>query len=175
MNTRLADLRSPITLDQAKDIARHIAELECHLATQDALLEQSITALKSQHHLSTEDSSATLQAQREALGGFINANPHLFQRPKTIATSHATFGLRTVTDLHIADPDALIQHCLQSGYDDCLIVKHTPNKAGIKARLETGEPLPSCTIRTGQTAVIKVHKALIDQARAASAAKPAQE
>lgn len=168
--TRLADNRTTIrNLDEARAVMQEIARLECALIKSDAVLESKIVALKSSHEQATASGRDAHGLACQALTRFILANPQLFEDPRKITTQFGSFGLQTVTDVVVSNESAAMQHILEAGYDDCLKSVQTLLKSGIKPRLQAGETIPGCSLRTGDTAVYKVAKALLDQARSAPA------
>jgi len=166
VSNRLADLRSTITdLEGAKRALGVLAGIECGLASADARFERRVHVLKTQHEERTAEERALAQSIRGQLAAYIDANKGLFAKPKKVKTEHGEFGLRTVTDLVVTDETALLEALLQLGYDDCYQVARKPLKTPIKERLKAEEQIPGCTLRTGDTAVYSVSKALIEEAR----------
>ena len=162
---RVKDLRPTITdLDRAKQRMAEIAALECRIAVADARAEKRIADIKTKHEDDIALPKQQLGALREELAAYIQANPQQFARPRTVNTSTGRFGLRTVTDLLITDRDAVVQHCLDHGYDGALKVVRTPIKTEIQTLIEAGDSVPGAQIRTGDTVVITVSKALVKDA-----------
>ena len=165
MTQRIADPRTTIkTLEDADELMRQISALDCQIAVENARTEKRITAIKAK----LEEKTAPLEANKTALeaqlSAYIITHKDQFKRPKKRKTPSGEYGLRHVTDLIIDDPDALTEHLLEAGYDDCLKTTHSPHKAGIKARLENNEQIPHAAIRTGDTVVCIPSKALVKQA-----------
>jgi hypothetical protein len=103
------------------------------------------------------------------LASYIEAHKDQFVKPRQVSTDFGKFGLRTLPpDVLIDDEPALIQRCLDDGYEDCLLVVRKPIKAALKTRLEAGQTLPGARLREGyEEATYTVAKHLIESARTA--------
>jgi hypothetical protein len=167
MSTRLADLRSAIaSLDEAKTVFTDLAQAELALAKADAAFEHRIGRLKADHAARTEPDRRRREEKAAALCAFIEANKPLFARPRKVRTDLGAFGLQEVSDLVVTDEPALLKALADRRYEDCFKLLVRPLKPAIKARLEAGETLPGCHVRSGDTAVYKVDKTLLDEALA---------
>lgn len=166
MQERMKDLRATIaTLDQAKATFNELAALELEIAKADAAFEHKVAKLKAAHAEHLASKVELHDSLAESLVAFIAANKGLFANPRKVKTDLGTFGLQTVTDLVVTDEAALIESIDQQGYSECIKETRSPVKKLIAARIESGEHFPGCQIRTGDTAVYNVKKALVDQAR----------
>lgn len=163
---RLADARPTLaSLDEAKQSMAAIARLECEIAQSAALAEKQIVAAKGHHAARVVQKEEIRHEHELALTGFILANKTLFKKPRKITTEFGSFGLQTVTDLVVTNEETAVQACLERGYEDCLKIVRTILKKAAQVRLDAGESIPGLQIRTGDTAVYKVAKALLDEAR----------
>lgn len=155
-----------MSLDDATAIFNRLAERTLALESRNAVLEKRIARLKAQHEESCASLVSDIEDHSSALTAFIETHRDLFSDPRKIKTSLGSFGLQTVSELKITDADQLLQYLMDKGYDDCFEVVRTPVKTSVKARIKTGEIIPGAVVNEGDTAVYKVSKALIDQARA---------
>jgi hypothetical protein len=153
------------TLDQAKATFNELAAVELEIAKADAAFEHRIAKLKASHIEATADKTALHADLAEMLVAFVANNKSLFKDPRKVKTNMGAFGLQTVTDLLITDLDALDAAILERGYEGCMEVKRSPVKKAISARIAAGEQFPGCTVRSGDTVVYAVKKALVDQAK----------
>ncbi len=163
---RIADLRSGIqSLDVARAVFDNLALHTLKLAAQDAAFEKRVANLKSFHSAATAGDRDYISNTGLALAQFITQHQNLFKNPRKIKTSLGSFGLQSVSELLISDPVRLEERVMDLGYDDCFerVIKFL--KPAIKKRLETGEKLPGARIVSGDTAVYKVDKSLVDEAR----------
>jgi hypothetical protein len=163
---RLKDLRTSITsLDQAKIAFAVLAHLELQLAKADAQFEARIAKLKKEHHEKTLPEMQTHQRAAEDLTAYIETHPDEFKNPRKIKIDMGTFGLQTVTEVEITDAVACLRHVAAAKLADCFKEEPKLLKAGLQAHLTAGETLPGCSLKTGDTAVYKVSKVLLDEAR----------
>lgn len=160
---RIADARPAIqSLDDAIQVHTRIAMAQIRVAVARARAEKAVADLKARLAESTLGDSSEIATMGEQLAAWILANKPLFEKRRKVQTDFGSFGLQTVSDLLIADEPALIEHILEQGYDDCLKVARTPVKAAIRARIEAGEQMPGCAVRSGDTAVYAVTRSIID-------------
>ena len=163
-NERLADLRTTVRdLDQAKDTMMQIALVQKRLAVAQARMDKRIADVKALFDQETEDRRLALDQLTEALANFCQANRQLFEDPRTVKTDFGEFGLRQVTDLLVANEEAAVQDVMDRGYDDCFETLNKLVKPAVRKRIQEGEQIAGCQIRTGDTVVCKVAKAVIDE------------
>lgn len=164
-NIRLSDARTTIaSLAEAAEVFNELAVAEIGLAVADARAEKRIAAVKSRHDRDTAEARVELATLKERLNGFILSNRALFESPRCQQTSYGSFGLRSVSDLLVTDPEALLQAILDRGYEDCLKRVQVPVKAAVRDRLAAGESFPGVALRAGDTVVCNVRKELVAQA-----------
>jgi hypothetical protein len=72
----------------------------------------------------------------------------------------------------VEDEAAAIRAVLKRQMEDCFQTSVRLSKSGLKARLEAGEKIPGVALRSGDTAVYKVDKSLIDRAKAEGNREP---
>jgi len=155
---RLADLRVSVTsIDEAKNVLAEIARLTCNLAIEEARAEKRIAEEKARFAERTQQAMDELKERELSLKTFISTHKNLFVKPRKICTEFGSFGLQEVSELEITDEARLIKYCIDK-------VVRTPVKANIKQRIEDGQKIPGCSIKSGDTAVYKVNKSLIDAA-----------
>ena len=163
---RLADLRESIrSMDQAEDVFRNLAICKIRVEKDKAQTEASIARVKERHIERISGDCAIMSCYQALLTQYIAANKNLFEKPRTHKTQFGEFGRRLVTELDITDLDTLLTWLMEQGYDDCFEVTRTPIKRAIKDRLNNEEDIPGCQLKSGDTAVCKVAKALLDEAR----------
>jgi phage host-nuclease inhibitor protein Gam len=163
---RLSDLRdSPATMDEATVLFNNLARNILTVEARSAALEKRIATLKAQHEAATADLASAIQEDAQALTRFIELNRPLFKNPRKVKTSFGSFGLQTVSELVVTDQEKVVEALLDRGYEDCFKTVTTLVKPPIKARLEAGEKLIGVSVKTGDTAVYKVDRALIQNAR----------
>lgn len=163
---RLADLRSTVAdLDSASALFNSLAANILKLEAKNAAFERRLADLKLIHERQTAELRDAIQSDSAELLAFIDANRALFRSPRKVKTSLGSFGLQTAGELAVSAPDKLLQTLLEYNYEDCFKTIRTLVKPAIRARLQAGETLPGVAIRAGDTAVYKVDRALIEQAR----------
>jgi len=166
---RVADLRMDIhNLDEARRVFDNIALLTIALAKKDSAFENRVAKLKAEHEASTHDEHALLAAGCDMLARFIEQNKDQFENPRKIKTSMGSFGLQAVSELAIENQVRLERYLARNKIEDCFELAFRTIKPAIRKRLEAGEKIPGVKIVSGDTAVYKVDKALIDKAKAES-------
>lgn len=174
MNTRLADLRSTMTQAEADTLLEEYARLSAQKAALEARLERRIVELKSREQPKLDSLQLSMDALAEPLGKYIAANPDKFTRPRTRKTSFGEYGLRTVTTLDVPQenmPALLDDLTNQDELSGC--IKHTQSlvKSACIKNIRTSPDAARFFLRhrvvisTGDVVVLKVSKALIDEAR----------
>jgi hypothetical protein len=153
------------TLEEAKKVMGAIATVECRIAFAAARAEKKIQAIKSDHEAAVGPDKTELERLGNRLKAFIESNPELFQDPRKVRMESGAFGLQTVTEVVIGDETACLKYCVENKMEDCFALAMRPVKEGLRARLEDGTRIPCVTMKTGDTAVYKVSKALVDGAR----------
>ncbi len=162
---RLADLRTTLTLDSATELFNRLARAVLALEAKDAACERRLADLKLIHERQTAELREAIQADSAKLTAFIEANRHLFKDPRKVKTSLGAFGLQAASELLVNNQEALLNAIMENGYDDCVKVVRTLIKPAIRKRIDAGEKLPGAAVRSGDTAVYAVDRALIDKAR----------
>jgi hypothetical protein len=163
---RLKDLRTAIlNLETADAVLAEIAMLECDIAVAEARAEKRIAAAKAALEEAVAEPRRASDSLKTALGQFIENNRDLFKKPRKRKTAMGSYGLQTVTELIVDNEDALVTELLERGYDDCLKTVRKPVKTALVDRINGGETFPGCAVFTGDTAVCKVEKSVVDAAR----------
>ena len=166
MLNRISDLRNaPNTLYEAKVLFDELARHCIDLVARDAQLERRVARLKAEHAGETEDLLKDIAAKEIALKEFINSRRDLFKDPRKVKTDFGAFGLQAVSDVEIKDEEAVLKAVVKRKLEDCFKLSTKLVVAGIKTQLEAGEKIPGCALRSGDTAVYKIEKALIDRAK----------
>lgn len=164
---RLADLRTTIiNLDNAKETFNALERAELELEKADAAVEARIAALKQQHAERTAEQREQHAALAQQLRSFIETRRDLFREPRKVSTDLGTFGLQHVTDLVVTDEAAALLHVQARKLGDCFKSVTKLVLLALRKRLDKGEAIPGCAIRSGDTAVYRVAKALVEQERA---------
>jgi hypothetical protein len=141
-----------------------IAEIEVQLAFEAAKAERAIQRVKARLAERTAPMTAQRKAQISRLVSFIETHTDRFESPRMRTTDFGKYGLRKVTDVQIEDHVACVQALIEREFWDCLKVSRSPLKAELKARLEGGAEIPGCVLRSGDTAVYKVARSLLEAA-----------
>ena len=163
---RLADLRSTLrTLEDAKGAFNDLARLEIELARADAGFEARIAAAKTAHDDKTAAQRAEHQALAKELSAFIKGNQGLFQDPRKIETNFGSFGLQRASELKVTDEEAALAACRERRLSDCYKTVTKLVLTALRKRLDKGEVIPGAAVLDGDTAVYRVAKTLLDEAR----------
>ena len=163
---RLADLRSTLRdLNDAKACFDSLARVELDLAKADAAFEARIAALKTAHEEKTAEDRATHDALADELRAFIETHQSLFVDPRKVETSLGSFGLQRVTELDVQDEAAALASCQEQDLHDCWKTITKLVLTAIRKRLDAGGVIDGVAIRAGDTAVYRVAKSLLDEAR----------
>ena len=166
---RVADLRMDIhDLDEARRCFDEIALRTISLAKQDAAFEKRVAKLKLEHADATRDERVITGTGTDLLARFIEQHKDLFADPRKVKTSMGSFGLQAVSELVIENQVRLERYLVENKIEDCFELAFRTIKTAIRKRLEVGEKIPGARIVSGDTAVYKVDKALVDQARASA-------
>lgn len=164
MPTRIADLRPDLTtLDDARAHFDNLARCVIHLRAIDAAFEKRIATLKANYNAGSDPLRAEIAELETQLLAFISANRHLFKSPRKIKTSLGAFGLQKASELVVADPEGLATFLFENGYSECVKTVTKLLAPAIRTRVEDGEKLPGCHIKSGDTAVYNVTKTLIEE------------
>jgi len=166
MSDRISDLRNDIAdIDAARAVFDELAMLIIKLTALDAALEKRMAKLKLDHADANAGLISGIREQERRLARFIEQNKALFKDPRKIKTNLGSFGLQAVSELVIEDPDLLEKYLVRTELKDCFKVLFSPIKPAIKKRVEAGSKIPGVRVVDGDTAVIKVDKAILDSAK----------
>jgi hypothetical protein len=97
----------------------------------------------------------------EQLGGY----GALFADPRKVETSLGSFGLQRVTELDVQNEAAALASCQEQDMQDCWKTITKLVLTAIRKRLDAGAVIDGVAIRAGDTAVYRVAKTLLDEAR----------
>lgn len=162
MTSRLSDTRDVATIQDAEALMSRIRAATCERDIIIARAEKRIAAITAESIAATAPLDEQIEAAEQRLAGYILGHRDQFVKPRTHRNPDGEFGLRTATRLEITDEDALIEHILDNGYDDCIKIKRSLVKAAITKRLEK-EKLLGARLDTGEIAFCKVNSALVKQ------------
>lgn len=163
---RIMDMRPIInSIEDADRVMDAIAQAEARIALTEARAEKRIADIKHKTELDVAEDQQLAKSLKRALASYIDANRDQFKRPRKRKTSQGSYGLQAVTELIVDNKSKLVQTLLDRGYDDCLKVTHSPVKSAVAKRIQDGETFPGCAVFSGDTAVCKVNKAVIDAAK----------
>lgn len=164
---RIGDLRDGIaTVSEASVVMASIAEVECQIALQMALTEKRIQALKAEHDRRIGPHKTEAERLGKRLKEFIEEHRELFRDPRKVKTESGSYGLQTVSEVVVTDEPLCIATVVNKEMLDCYKMSTALVKQGLKTRLESGQTVPGAMLKAGDTAVYKVAKSLIDDARA---------
>jgi hypothetical protein len=155
-------------MDEAKDLFDILAQEIINLAELDAKLEKRIAKLKADHAAETTVSREEIADMEKVLSDFILGNRDLFKDPRKIKTDFGRFGLQAVSEIDIKDEFVALKAVIKRNFEDCFETDTKLVKAGLKTRIESGEKIPGIVQRSGDTAVYKVTKALLDRAKSSA-------
>jgi len=130
--------------------------------------EKRVAKLKLEHADATRDERVITGTGTDLLARFIEQHKDLFADPRKVKTSMGSFGLQAVSELVIENQVRLERYLVENKIEDCFELAFRTIKTAIRKRLEVGEKIPGARIVSGDTAVYKVDKALVDQARASA-------
>lgn len=162
--TTLADTRG-MNLAGATGMMETLAHCACRLAITKAKKAKRLTEIESEFadKLLPDEQQAELLTLK--LKEFCRANPHLFQTPRKVKTAFGEFGLQTVSDLAVENPDVLLQTLMDRAYEDCMKTEIRIIKDAVRARLEAGEEIPGATVRRSENdPVVKIAPKLLKEA-----------
>lgn len=166
MPKRISDMRDGIqTLDAARQVFDQLAMTIIKLAAADAILEKKIAKLKFDHDAATALDRDIVAAAGKLLARFIEQHKDQFQDPRKIKTNFGCFGLQSVTELLVDDPDRLEKYLIAHDFKDCFEPVIKVIKKAVLKRIKAGKKLPGARINNGDTATYKVEKSLIDIAK----------
>lgn len=167
MQTRIGDMRTVRTMAEAREVFDNLATMNLNLEKANAAFEAKVARMKREHLERTAAQILGVDDLEKQLLAFIEANKGLFRDPRKVKTEFGSFGLQKATDVVVVDETALLAEMAEKGGDfkDCLQVTIKPVKKAIAAHIEAGASFINCSIRTGDTAVYSVKKALVDQVR----------
>ncbi|QBG47848.1 hypothetical protein EGM51_10750 [Verrucomicrobia bacterium S94] len=143
------------TAEEADQVMAQINTREARKAKITAVAESKIATIKSQLVKDLARYDEDLQPLYERMKTFINANPGLFQRPKKRKTPAGEYGLQAATELIISNEEDLIAWLKKEELTDCIKVTEAPIKKEVTKLLKNKQQVPGCTLKTGDTAVIK--------------------
>jgi len=159
--TTLAQTRS-MTMADAMGAMEKLAHVACRIALADARRQKRLAEIESAHKAAIDADRRECDLLEQRLAEYCRANPRQFQSPRTVKTAFGEFGCRRVSDVYVADKDALVQALLDRGYDDCVKTSHCPVKPAVRERLEAGETIPGCELRIAENdPVVKISSALL--------------
>jgi len=165
-NHRIADLRGcPENITQAKVLFEQIAGLEVDLAVEEARTEKRIAVLKKNHEAKVAGRKAVRDRLAEKLAAFIRGNTDLFRKPKKVKTPFGSFGLQKVSEVRLLVDDVVVVNNLKIlQFESAVQTLEKLDKPELKRILQNGFDIPGTRLLTGETAVYKVDKALVDEA-----------
>jgi hypothetical protein len=162
---RIADLRHNLhTLEDADHIFQELAMATKTLRVADARLELKIAKIQELHAEQTTALRLRVDGIKAELAAFVAGHEGLFEKPRTRKSAFGEYGLRTATELEVQDEDAMLDAVKHAKYYECFSIVYKVDKTNIRKRVVEGEKIPGCTVKTGNTVVCKVAKALLDQA-----------
>lgn len=138
------------TIDNAvteAEAERRIADIKANAATVRGFRRKQI-----------EDAAAELER-------YIQAHPERFVRPRARKTSLGSYGLRTVSNVAIADDEAVIAYAKKHNRTELIKITYTVVKDQVKQAAAAGEEIPGVLVQSGERSFYTVTKSLIDEAK----------
>lgn len=163
MSTKLADTRA-VSITDADNLLEAIAHAKIRIVRMEVHQEAAIARAKSRCAATTMEDRMLIAELEKQLTSFILGNRGTFKRPRQRKTPFGKFGLVACTKVDLTDRAAVIQHALDNGYDDCIQTTHSPDKAGILARIDAGETVPGAEKRSGDVAKYSIDRTLLKEA-----------
>lgn len=164
MTTRLSDNREAqaMTVAEADQMFARIAVLSAQITRSAAMTDKQIADLKASHEQRTAIAQDELNELTACLNDYITSNKARFLKPRQRKTAFGKYGLRTVSETRIIDPEAVIAY--SDGHELALYdVKRTVNKKAVEKQIADGETIPGAKILTGDVASFTVAKDVLDQ------------
>jgi len=167
--TVLSDTRAVAGVDPAA-LLEEIAQLDCRVAVVEARAEKVIQQAREKCELATAADRAARARLGQQLEAWINAHRAEFARQRTRVCPAGEFGLRTASNVEVADDEAVIAWALECGYDDLVKITRKLVKPALTKRLKQGEAVPGAALVTGERTWYEVAKALVENAKLAAEA-----
>jgi len=152
-------------MDIAKKVFDELARTEIDIASLDAQFEGAVAVLKALHLEEVEPLHQKAAKDAEALSQFITASAELFTDPRKVKTDFGTFGLQRATEVIILDEARCKAYLKAKRLDACLKTTISLVKPAIRKRLNVGKRVAGCKLNDGDTAVYKVDKVLLADAK----------
>lgn len=166
MSKRLKDLRTSIQSVEEADLEfQNIARLECDIARLDAKFDTDILTIKEIYQRARNEYEVPLNDAKKRLTAFVEANKHLFQKPRRKKTPFGTYGLPNAASVRIDDKDDAIRCCLERNWTDCVKTTLTLLSKPLRDRLQSGESCAGARLLEGDIASYTVKKELLDKAK----------
>ena len=156
-----------MTVEDADALMRDLAECEVQIAKLTAEAEAKITALKARLAERCAPLEARSGASAVKMADYIDNHHDRFAKPRARKTPFGSYGLRQVSNIEIADRNALLEHVISVGLENCYSVTYKLDMAGIAKAISDGYELPGVSVQTGERSFYKVAKSLIDEAKKA--------
>ena len=161
--TRTSDNREfqAATVAEADNKFKQLARLEIAIKAKKATAEKRIAAIKAKLIEETEAASDAYNELVKWIDAYILANKGRFVKPRMRKTEFGKYGLRTVTNLHISDEQAVIES--SDRLDLALYeTKRTVTKKAVERALADGKDISGAKMISGDVAGFRVSKELLD-------------
>ncbi len=167
MNQVLIDNRKfkAVDADEADALFAEIAGIELQAAAIGADGDAEVQRLKDKYEKLLTDAKLGLEEKVEFLTQYIQANTDRFQKPRARKTPEGTYGLRTVSNLEIEDPKALLIYAKENNLTDLYEINVTLNKKAIQKAISEGMTIPGARIADGERAFYKINQELLSKAK----------
>ena len=150
MATKLKDNREfqAMTPEEADGVFLRLARVKAKIDGLTARHKDALAKLEADHKEKLTPLMAEYGELSQLLCGYVTANPARFAKPRKRPVGQiGTYGITTdPAYVKLLDEEAVIRFALEQGYDDLLITKHAPDKAGILRRITNGEAVPGATV-----------------------------
>lgn len=166
MTVRITDNRAALamTVDEADALFQQIAETVIVATADAARFEKRLAALKADAVAKADEHKAILRPLEKQLHDYINAHPDRFQKLRMRPTEFGRYGLRTVTNLEVTDPDAALASVKAQNIPAIVVTERLDRRAMEKA-ISDGHTITGAEIRTGEIMKYNVKKDLLDRVK----------
>lgn len=162
--TRIDDTRIE-NLQQADQTMAVINTRMARMAKVQAVADSKIATIKEKLANDLATYEPGLKTLTEQLGSFIKANLGLFKKPKKRKTAAGEYGLQAASELVIDDEEELVAWLKKKKLNDCVKITEKPVKSEITKLLKAKNQIPGCTLKAGDTVVIKPDPETIREAK----------
>ena len=161
MPTTMLDTRPVVSLTpaQADELFRQIAMLTHKANKISADYEKKIGELKVKADNELAPIRSNISQLAKKLSDYISVHKERFNSPRQRKTEYGTYGLRSVANLELTDPDAALA-AVKEQHIPALVVTEKLDKKAVAKALADGAVIPGAEMRRGEIASYTVSKDL---------------